>query len=308
MKFANRLGMAGSAAAVAFLAAAIVAAPQEAAAPLAHFHHIHLNNTDPKAAIEFYTSKFDCEAAKFGGSIDAVWAQKSWIFFNHVNQPPPSEIVSAIYHMGWGAEDMKATYQKQLEMGTKFETPITDIAVAMGRGMQGRFWFAYVEGPDHALIELNTANHHHFGHIHLTSDDPVAAGEWYMKEFGMTRRGSGPPSREPYSYKGVQVAPSMSLMMDNVNFIIFPTGLVSGLFPKAWEGRTKYESPRGRAIDHFALSVDNLDQTLARLKADGVKVVEAPKMRMGGKLRSAFVEGPDNVQIEVVEGHATKGD
>jgi hypothetical protein len=26
--------------------------------PLAHFHHVHLNATDPPAAIEFYTSKF----------------------------------------------------------------------------------------------------------------------------------------------------------------------------------------------------------------------------------------------------------
>ncbi len=25
-----------------------------------HFHHLHLNTLDPKAAIDFYTSKFDC--------------------------------------------------------------------------------------------------------------------------------------------------------------------------------------------------------------------------------------------------------
>ncbi len=31
----------------------------------AHFHHLHLNTTDPKAAIDFYTSKFDCEKARF---------------------------------------------------------------------------------------------------------------------------------------------------------------------------------------------------------------------------------------------------
>ena len=32
--------------------------------PGAHFHHLHLNATDPKAAIEFYTSKFDAEKAR----------------------------------------------------------------------------------------------------------------------------------------------------------------------------------------------------------------------------------------------------
>lgn len=46
--------------------------------PKAHFHHLHLNATDPAAAIQFYTTKFDCEKARFGGEADAVWAQKSW--------------------------------------------------------------------------------------------------------------------------------------------------------------------------------------------------------------------------------------
>ena len=40
-------------------------------APLAHFHHVHLNATDPAAAIQFYTSKFDCEKVEFPGLGDA---------------------------------------------------------------------------------------------------------------------------------------------------------------------------------------------------------------------------------------------
>ncbi|HKF55986.1 MAG TPA: VOC family protein, partial [Blastocatellia bacterium] len=132
-------------------------------APRSHFHHIHLNGTDPLSAIKFYTSKFDCEQAKLGGAIDAVWAQKSWILINKVQTAPPWQLTSAIWHFGWGAEDMQATYQKQLDSGTKFFTPITQLAPS--------FYFAYVEGPDHALIELNTANHHHFGHLHLFSED-----------------------------------------------------------------------------------------------------------------------------------------
>ena len=50
-------------------------------APLAHFHHVHLNATDPAGAIGFYTAKFDCEKAKFAGLMDGVWAQKSWLLF-----------------------------------------------------------------------------------------------------------------------------------------------------------------------------------------------------------------------------------
>ncbi len=143
--------------------------------PVAHFHHVHLNTLDPKAAIDFYTSKFDCEKARFAGIEDAVWAQKSWLLFNKVKTPPAWELTSAIWHFGWGAEDMKAAYQKQLDMKTKFFTPISPIGSS--------FYYAYVEGPDHALIEMNTANHHRFGHLHLFSEDSVAAGEWYMKHF-----------------------------------------------------------------------------------------------------------------------------
>ena len=40
------------------------------------------------------------------------------------------------------------------------------------------FYYAYVKGPNGVLIELNTANHHRFGHVHLLSADPVAAGLW----------------------------------------------------------------------------------------------------------------------------------
>ena len=39
---------------------------------------------------------------------DAVWTQKSWLLFTKVKHPPPHEIVSALFHIGWGAEDMKA--------------------------------------------------------------------------------------------------------------------------------------------------------------------------------------------------------
>lgn len=271
---------------------------------LAHFHHVHLNATDPAAAINFYASKFDCEKARFNGNTDAVWAQKSWLLFNKTGKPPKAEITSAIWHFGWGAEDMKATYQKQLNSGTKFETPITDISDIGGGNATGLFFFAYIDGPDHQLIELNTANHHHFGHIHLLSKDPVAAGEWYIKEFGLVRRGAGPPSREPRFYHGFQIGPAMSLMMDNVNFIIFPMEYAKTQWPALWKDRTDFESTSGHVTDHIAFSVDNLDQTLERLKGDGVKMMEKPDKGNGGK--SAFIEGPDHVKIELVEGAAHK--
>ncbi len=266
--------------------------------PIAHFHHLHLNSTDPAAAIEFYATKFDSEKARFAGLMDAVWAQKSWLLFTKVNAPPPSEITSAIWHFGWGAEDMKATYQKQLDNGTKFATPIVELFP--------NFFFAYVAGPDGALIELNTANHHHFGHLHLLSEDPIAAGEWYMKYFGATRRGNQPPSREPRFLRGFQVGPSMSLMMDNVNIIIYPVEYARQAFAEQWKDRKAFDSTKGRVVDHVGFSVDNLPEALEKLRKDGVKVTDEIRSAAGGKVKYAFIEGPDHIRIELVEGHARK--
>ncbi|HWZ43838.1 MAG TPA: VOC family protein [Candidatus Saccharimonadales bacterium] len=278
-------------------------APPTPAAP-AHFHHLHLNATDPAADLSFYTARFDCEKALFNGKIDAVWAQKSWILFDKVAKAPKSDVTSAIWHWGWGAEDMKATYRKQAEGGAKFATPITDISDIGGGSATGLFFFAYVDGPDHQLIELNTANHHHFGHIHLLSKDPVAAGEWYTKEFGLVRRGTGPPSREPRFYRGLQIGPSASLMMDNVNFIIFPMEYAKTQWPELWKDRSDFDSTSGHVTDHIGFSVDNLEQALDRLKKDGVKVTDGPHSSPAGKY--AFIEGPDHIRIELVEGLAHK--
>ncbi|HKV39701.1 MAG TPA: hypothetical protein VJX67_10850, partial [Blastocatellia bacterium] len=266
----------------------------------AHFHHVHMNSTGPAAAIQFYTSKFDCEKRRFAGLMDGVWAQKSWILFNKVKVPPPWTLTSAIWHIGWGAEDMKVTYQKQLDSGTKFFTPISDISdLANYPG----FYYAYVDGPDHALIELNTATHHHFGHLHLFSEDPVSAGLWYMKYFGAIRRGDAtkPPSREVRNYRGFQVGPSMSLMMDNVNIIIFPVELSKQSYPDQWKGVEEIAPTQGRAIDHIGLAVDGLPAVVRTLRNNGVKVTSDIHSIAGTKLKHAFIEGPDKIRIELVE-------
>jgi catechol 2,3-dioxygenase-like lactoylglutathione lyase family enzyme len=281
---------------------ASLAQAQDAPRPLARFHHVHLNVVDPQASINFYTSRFAAEKMKFAGLVDAVFAQKSWLLFTKVNQPAPSDLVSTIWHIGWGAEDMKAEYDRQLKLGTKFDTPLTDISDIGGRaGATGMFYYAYVQGPDGELIEINTARHHNFGHLHLFSKDPVAAAEWYEKHFGVRVGNKNPKER---IYRDVAIGPSASLMMDNVNIIIYPIAYIQKTNAKGWEGRSDFESTKGRVIDHIGFSVDNLEETISRLKAEGVKVTAEPRAIAGGRIKFAFVEGPDKMSIEVIEGHA----
>jgi catechol 2,3-dioxygenase-like lactoylglutathione lyase family enzyme len=258
--------------------------PTATTVPLAHFHHVHLNATDPAAAIEFYTSKFKARKESFAGLGDAVWTGDSWLLFTKVDAPPPSELLSGIWHIGWGAEDMQSAYQQQLAKGTRFATPLTDISDMVGGDRS--FFYAYVDGPDHVLIELNTARHHRFGHVHLFSADPPAAGAWYAQELGVRSFAQ----TEKRIYRNVQIAPAAFVTADHVSMIIYPVEYRGGTFV----------STRGRVIDHLGFSVDDLDATLARMRKDGVKVTAQPHSLADG-VRSAFVEGPDQVAIELIQ-------
>jgi catechol 2,3-dioxygenase-like lactoylglutathione lyase family enzyme len=285
------------------VAALILLAQDKPAAPVrtaARFHHVHVNAIDPRASVQFYTSKFEAEKSEFAG-VDGVWTYKSWVLFKKVGAPPPHEITSAIWHIGWGAEDMKAEYARQLGLGTKFETPITDISDLAGRP-PGQFFFAYVDGPDHELIELNTASHHHFGHVHMLSEDPIAAGEWYHQHLGIEVLGK---QTKAQIYRTFPVGPASFLQAGHVSIIIYPVEYARVQWPEVWAKRKSFDATRGRAIDHIAFSVDDLASTLDRLRSEGVNVLE-PVRTIAGGTKIAFIEGPDRVWIELVEGHATK--
>jgi lactoylglutathione lyase len=64
------------------------------------------------------------------------------------------------------------------------------------------------------------------------------------------------------------------------------------------DGRT-YEL--GTAYGHIALAVDDLDETLTRLKEQGIEPEKPPyRVREGGSLL-CFVRDPDGYRIELVE-------
>ncbi|HEY8540294.1 MAG TPA: VOC family protein, partial [Steroidobacteraceae bacterium] len=110
----------------------------------AHWHHFHVNTTDPVASIAYYTKHFDAKPARFADMMDAVWTQKSWLLFTKVDKKPSTKHNTAIWHIGWGAPDPHAEYERQLELGNKFVQPLTDISTGLG-GRPGRFFYMYVE-------------------------------------------------------------------------------------------------------------------------------------------------------------------
>ena len=273
--------------------------------PGARWHHVHFNSTDPAAAIDYYTKHFDAKPASFAGT-GAVWTQQSWLLFTKVGSKPSTAHDTAIWHVGWGAPDPHAEYKRQTELGNKFHQPITDISTGLG-GSPGRFYYMYVESPDGTWIELNTARSDDFGHLHLFSADPIAAGDWYIKYFGVKGRAlSTPetPSRAPRtSLTGVQVGPSSSLFFDNVNIIIYPMQYSLKVYAADWEpGQTELQPTRGNVNDHIGIAVPNLEEALQIFKENGATIIDPPR-EAAGKFKHAFIEGPDRISIELIEDH-----
>ena len=53
-------------------------------------------------------------------------------------------------------------------------------------------------------------------------------------------------------------------------------------------------------LEHFGFDVDDLEAELARLEADGIRVV-LPLTQTPTGSRLAYIEGPDDVLIELVQ-------
>jgi len=139
--------------------------------------------------------------------------------------------------------------------------------------------------------------------MHFLSDDPIAAGQWYAEHFGLRVRKGSPDKRY---YEGFQVGPASSFLIDNVNFIIYPAGYMEKQWPGNWAKHKQFEPTAGRVIDHVGLSVDNLDETIARLKTEGVNFIGQREKFRKTSQRAIMIEGPDHLSIQLAEGHAQK--
>jgi catechol 2,3-dioxygenase-like lactoylglutathione lyase family enzyme len=262
------------------------ASPQESAAA-ATFHHVHLNSTDPSKAIDFYARTFDVTKKARLAGFDGIQSEKIYLLFNQAPSPPSASLDSAIWHFGWGSTAMESDYQKHLDNGVAFHTPIT----RLGSGLL----FAYMKAPDGALVEINTSQTRAFIHVHLYSDAPLCAAEWYVKHLGATSRAQRSGSCEvpfaaPSEPLGVIRSPAATVRFGEISLIIYPR-----------QRPVPLASPRGHVVDHIALGVPDLAAALDRLRKAGVKVLEEPHQFGDSKSCAAMIEGPDTIAIELIE-------
>ena len=309
----------------------------QAPAPLPQpgFHHLHLNSINPEAAIDFYTKQFPSTSkTTFAGQPALKSPNNVLVLFTKVDVPPATQPQTAIWHFGWHVTDV----HKSLEMykqhaitllplyteesgGTVFTSADTwastggglgltkaGIAEAKAKGVKpaGGAGFAYLQGPDTAIVEYQgNMPAERFNHIHMFEDQPFCAQLWYQQHLNVAAGGRGnQPPRTEANCRGERGPDKTWPALDYDGMYRTPAlnGTTFGDVSLFWymnQGDKPAASTRGHLADHFALSVANLDAWVAKLRAENVTFLEQPYKL--GELRAVMIEGPSREAIELVE-------
>ena len=306
--------------------AAQTPAPPAVPASGIRFHHVHLNSVNPDAAADYYVKAFTTSVkTTFNGEVAVRTVNGPYLLFHKVNTPPPTQPQSAIWHFGWNTPDSRAYLERfhamKLEVAPMYADPENNVIEISSDALPNfptsakilelrragtqptrRGGFQYLKGPDGSLIE-NAGNFpsEYFNHVHMFHEDPACAQLWYTATLGITvAPGRGAPitadnCKRPYEEVTWPA-------FDRIGMVRNPAGnvLVSDMASILIRPRHgPYVSPRGQIVDHFALSVPDLDATIARLKGSGVKVTE--DIHRWGSMRAAMIEGPDLAAIELIQ-------
>ena len=189
------------------------------------FHHLHLNSTDPEAAIAFYIRQFPTSSRASWGGIPALTSSNNvLVLFNKVDNPPPADPqATAFWHFGWYVEDVRrnlALYESRAGINLvpiytsnegRFvfvdtdgwfvtDTPnfglskeqLADLE-ASGKvpPLAGEQGSAYLQGPDNSLVEYAgyqrymIARGERFSHVHMFQEEPLCAQVWYSRHFNV---------------------------------------------------------------------------------------------------------------------------
>jgi len=336
------LAAAGAAAALvtAFVPSpgAMARAAQPEALPAPGFHHLHLNSMNPDAAIAFYTKEFPSTSKSTWGGLPALKSPNNvLVLFTKVDQPPATQPQTAVWHFGWHVTNERATMARLRADGVTLlplytteeggtvninsdtwpgsggvlgltragieEAKKNNVKPAGGAG------FAYIRGPDDALIEVQgDMPAERFNHVHMYHEDPACSQLWYQKHLNAPipqgRRGA--PATESRTEANCKVPrgadktwPALEvegMYRTPSTAIVFGDVSIGGYMR---QGERPLVGTRGHLADHIALAVSNLDAWVAKLRAANVKFLEPPYTL--GDTRAVMIEGPSKDAIELVE-------
>ena len=303
--------------------------------PTPGFHHIHLNSPDPDAAIDWYVRQFPSASKGEWGGYPALKSPNNvMVLFSKTDKPVPGTPQSAIWHFGWHVTDARQcleSYKSRPEVkllplytteeggsvlissdtwpnvGNTIGLTKAQIAEARAEGVKppGGGGFAYIEGPDNALVEI-AGNYpaERFNHVHLWQEDPICALLWYQKHLNApVRSGFEAAARSEADCKVPRTADRTWPALNQEGMFRAPrAGVEFGDVVMTWypnQGEAPLASPLGQLQDHIGLSVADLDAWVAKLRGEGVTILEG-SYRLGDT-RAAMIEGPSREALELVE-------
>jgi lactoylglutathione lyase len=124
-----------------------------------------------------------------------------------------------------------------------------------------------------------------YDHVHLRSPDPEATARYYEKMFGAE------------ILRSVQSDGRERIDLDLCGLTVF----IAKVDP-AQVGAPP--EPPFQGLEHLGLSVSSIDEAVAELKAKGAEFTRGPTTIRPG-VRIAFIRGPQNVHIELLERNAS---
>ena len=265
--------------ALTLLAAAlfVTGAPEMARAAEADYHHVYITSSAPPESVRWYIRHLGCEA--IADRDDAANCNGVDVAF--IVQPTMGSTQgTGVNHIGFSFADLTAKMAELEAVGVRGSgvrlQRFSDGSTL--RESPGGYLHGYIFDPWGTRIEMvEDPDKLGFHHIHLSATDPAATLAWYQQIFG----------GEQAAHAGTDDG----LQFDNL--WIFATEHPEGT-PATTEGR---------AIDHIAFVVDDLDATAEEMRSAGVEFAEGPQVPANGRTsaRRALVRGPDNVRLAVVE-------
>ena len=297
------------------------------------FHHLHLNSMNPEAAIDFYTRQFPSTSkVTFAGAPALKSPNNVLVLFTKVSRAPALEPQTAIWHFGWHVTDVRKnleTYKQRPEVkllplyttdeggsvlvssdtwpgaGGVLGLTKAQIADAKAKGVQpaGGAGFAYLQGPDGAIIEYQgNMPAERFNHIHMYRENPFCDQLWYQKHLNAPTAGRGTPYTEANCKVPLGPDKTWPALEKEGMYRTAAAPITFGdvaLNSYMRPGERPLVSTRGHLADHFALSVTDLDKWIEKLRSEGVRFLEQPYKL--GDLRAVMIEGPSREAIELVE-------
>jgi len=303
--------------------------------PTPGFHHLHLNSVDPDRAIDWYTRQFPSpERGTWAGFPALLTPNNVMLLFTRVATPPASEPQSAIWHFGWhipAVRERIETYKRRPDVellplyttdeggsvlinsdswpnvGGVLGLTKAQIADARARNVQppGGGGFAYMRGPDDALVEyVGDYPAERFNHVHLWQEQPFRALQWYQTHLNApVRPGFGPATVTEADCRMPRGTDRTWPALNREGMFRSPrAGVEFGDVVLTWyanQGDAPLVGSRGQLQDHIALSVNDLDAWIAKLRGEGVTFLEQPYAL--GDTRAVMIEGPSREALELVE-------